>query len=186
MKRRRALIAPPSWALAMMLLLSSILIGATFAPASSASTADPITAAATAMSTSSLYVGDPSAVISNRAVVAGALDSKIKIAILPAGSGNALAIARQIGSMLDPAGNNAVTVGVVTGRLFAAASSTFRKGFAEEQASAAVQTNQPQMAVGGDHPDLTALIQDFASRVRSGPPLTSGRGDLASSGSDSS
>ena len=191
MKRRRELIAPRSWVLAMIFLLSSLLIGATIAPvasasaSASASAADPITAAATALSTSSLYVGDPSAVISNRAVVDGALDSKIKIAILPAGSGNALAIARQIGSMLDPAGNTAVTVGVVTGRLFAAASSRFREGYAEDQASAAVQTNARQLTGGGDHPDLTALIQDFASRVRSGPPLTSGRGDLASSGSDS-
>ncbi len=132
--------------------------------------ADPVSDAVAALGGSNLYVGDPAAQLDQNAV-RNALDPTIKIAVLPASAGEPGILATQIGRDLDPSGS--LTVGVVAGRTFSAASSKYRAGYAAAQARAAVADNKSQLQAGGDHPDLTAMLTDFAHRMQSGP-LVSG------------
>jgi hypothetical protein len=125
--------------------------------------------AATALQSSSLYVADPAAVISDKSGVEAALPTWMKVAVLPAGAGSASQLATDIGGDLDPTGSKHLVVAVVAGRTFGAGSSAYCAGYAESQATAAVSDNETQLKAGGDHPDLTALIEDFAKRAATGP-----------------
>src|SRR5215831_10025461 len=86
------------------------------APAASAS---PVDDAISKLQSDNLYIGDPAAKLDEPAV-RSALPSDVKIAILPANSGDATTLAKQIGEALDPSGQRLV-VGVVAGRHFSAA-----------------------------------------------------------------
>jgi LPXTG-motif cell wall-anchored protein len=145
--------------------------------------ADPASDAAAALASTNLYVGDPQAQL-DRNAVNDALNSSIKIAILPSGSGSAGVLAAQIGRTLDPDGTKHITVGVVVGRTFDAASSKYERGYASAQAKKAVDANRAELTRGGDHPDLTTMLQDFARNVQSGP-LVSGGSNGSSDGSSS-
>ena len=147
---------------------------------------DVITPAVTALTSSNLYVGDPDAKL-DAATVNGALSSALKIAILPAGAGNATTLANQIGLGLDPNQTTPVTVGVVVGRTFSAASSAYCASWAPNQAAAAVTANQSALKAGGDHPDLTQLIVTFARDVQGGALAhTSACGKASGTGSTAS
>ncbi len=139
------------------------------APSASAASTDVITPAVSALSSANLYVSPESQAVLDQATVNGALNSQLKIAVLPAGAGNATTLATQIGVGLDPNNSTSVTVGVVVGNTFSAASSTYCAGWAPAQAKAAVADNAAQLKAGGDHPDLTKLIVDFARKVQTGP-----------------
>ena len=78
-------------------------------------------------------------------------------------------LAQQIGARLDPSGSLGLVVAVVSGRSFGAASSRYCAGYAEAKAAQAVSDHSAQLKAGGDHPDLTSLIIDFGSLVKSGP-----------------
>ena len=173
--RRLGVMAGAAGAVAAALLSTAFLL----APNASA---DPAGDAASALASSNLYVGDPQANL-NRSAVNSALSNTIKVAILPSNSGSAGALAAQIGRTLDPNGTKHITVGVVVGRTFDAASSKYQAGYASQQAAKAVNANKAQLTLGGDHPDLTAMLQDFARNVQTGP-LVSG-GSNGSSGSSS-
>ena len=174
----RALVAATVLAAA---LVPALMIG----PQAAGATTDYVTAAADGLQSQSLYVGDTAAKL-DTATVQGALNSQLKIAVLPAGAGNPTTLANQIGLRLDPNSSNRITVGVVVGRSFSAGSSAYCAGWAPDQATAAVADNKAALQAGGDHPDLTALIQDFARKVQTGP--TAGTSDCpkAASGSSSS
>jgi hypothetical protein len=149
----------------MLALAAGIVLAA---PNATAATDAPAATAATALASSNLYLGDKDAKI-DQSVVNGALGSQLKMAVLPAGSGNATTIANDIGNRLDPDGTGHVTVGVVVGNTFSAGSSTYCAGWAPSQAKAAVTDNEVALKSGGSHPDLTALIVDFARKVQAGP-----------------
>ena len=156
--------------------------------------ADPVSDSAAHLASSSLYVGDKSAVVKDQSAVLGVLTPQIKIAILPADAGDAGTLANEIGARLDTSRTLHITIGVVVGRRFSAGSSAFCAGYAPEQAKEAVADNKAQLQAGGDHPDLTALIEDFARRVQTGPlantsacgPASSGKSATTSSGSSGS
>jgi hypothetical protein len=147
--------------------------------------ADPAGDAASALQSSNLYVGDPQARL-NQSAVRSALNSSIKIAVLPSDAGSAGALAAQIGRTLDPNGTKHITVGVVAGRTFDAASSKYERGYASAQAKKAVDANRAQLVQGGDHPELTATLQDFATYVQAGPLVSSGSNRSSGSSGDSS
>jgi hypothetical protein len=146
--------------------------------------ADTVSDAVTGLTSANLYVGDSDAKLDKDTVTA-ALAANVKIAVLPASAGDATSLANQIGRQLDPNSTSKLVIGVFAGRSFSAASSAYCSGYASSQAKAAVNAHKSALQAGGDHPDLTATIQDFASRVRTGPALGSSSCSGSGSGSGS-
>jgi hypothetical protein len=154
--------------------------GVLAAPGASADTASDAVAALQA--NPPIYVGDTGAVISNATVIA-ALPTFARIAIVAAGSASPERLAEQIGKGLDPSGSQRLVVAVVSGRSFGAVSSRYCGGYAEAKAEQAVNDHVDQLKAGGDHPDLTSLVNDFGNLMQSGPAAnTSACG--SASGSD--
>ena len=111
-----------------------------------------------------------------------ALNSSIKIAVLPSDAGSAGLLAVKIGAAVDP--GNRLTVGVFVGRTFNAASSELCAGRAGQLASKAVADNRGQLQSNGD---LTETIKDFADLVEAAPKGCSGRsGSGGETGEDTS
>jgi hypothetical protein len=150
MMRFRALAAGSIAALAFLL--------ATAGPAA----ADPASDAEVQLKTSNLYVADGAAKLDQNTVNA-ALNDTIKIAIFRAGTGDAGALAEQIGKAL---GRDDQTVGVFVGHNFNARSSALCSGRAGALAAQAVNANKSQLQQDGD---LTKTIIEFASLVKTAP-----------------
>ncbi|MEO6504068.1 MAG: hypothetical protein ABIQ09_19440 [Jatrophihabitantaceae bacterium] len=117
-----------------------------------------------------LYVDSEADPKLDRGDAESALNSSIKIAVLPTGSGDPGQLAKQIGQAVE-AGEK-LTVGVFVGRTFNAASSELCAGRAGQLARRAVQDNLRQLQSNGD---LTETIKDFADLVDAAPKCTGGR-----------
>ena len=111
-----------------------------------------------------LYVDPAADAKLDRDAAGSALNSRIKIAVLPSNAGNAGLLAIKIGAAVDP--GNRLTVGVFVGRTFNAASSELCAGRAGQLASRAVADNRAQLQSNGD---LTETIKDFADLVDAAP-----------------
>jgi hypothetical protein len=166
--------SPPRWLrprAEAFLLLACLGAVTVFTPYPAGAVDSAVVTAANALTLSPLYVGEPATSVVNQAAVLGSLTPQIRIAVLPAGAGQPTALASEIGHALDPRGISRLTVGVAVGSEFGAASSAYCAGYAGQQAAAAVTEHETQLAAGGGHPDLTSLIEDFARRAQTGPPV---------------
>jgi hypothetical protein len=163
---------------ALTALVAVLALTLASAPAASADTASD---AVTGLQTNPpMYVGDTDAVISKTTVIAG-LPKFVRVAIMTSSnSGTVTALARQIGVQLDPNGSQGLVVAVVAGNSFGAASSRYCSGFAATKAAQAVSDHKSQLEAGGDHPDLTALVNDFGNLVESGPLASTCTGGTSS------
>jgi hypothetical protein len=132
--------------------------------------ADAVDDAVTALRSDPVYVapGVDTPGIDQDAVRSAIGSRKIKIAVLPAAdygtTGKAYDAATQIGRTLSP--DQPLTVGVVSGRSFNAASSALCAGAASNAAKAAVDATRTTLQREND---VTATLRDFASRVDSAP-----------------
>jgi LPXTG-motif cell wall-anchored protein len=111
-----------------------------------------------------LYVDPAAGAKVDEGAARSALNSSIKIAVLPSDAGNAGQLAAQIGSAVD--NGSPLTVAVFVGRTFNAASSDLCRGRASQLASRAVADNRDQLRSNGD---LTETIKDFADLVDAAP-----------------
>lgn len=130
----------------------------------------------------------------DQAAVTSAIGSRpIKIAVLPAddygSSSRSFDAAERIGRALAP--DSPLTVGVVAGRVFNAASSALCSGAASTAAEASVAATREVLQRDND---VTSTIQDFAGRVDEAPAATSeacrqssagGTNDISAADSDS-
>ncbi|MEO7260532.1 MAG: LPXTG cell wall anchor domain-containing protein [Jatrophihabitantaceae bacterium] len=135
--------------------------------------------AISSLRSSNLYVDRTAGAKLDQDEAGSALNSKIKIAVLPTGSGDAGQLAARIGQDVDTGGK--LTVGVFVGRNFNAASSELCAGRASQLASRAVEANRSQLRSGSD---LTETIKDFADLVDAAPKGCS-NGSGGSGGDDS-
>jgi LPXTG-motif cell wall-anchored protein len=134
------------------------------APAGAVTTSDAVAA----LRGDNLYVGDPSAKL-DQSGARSSLHGAVKVAVLPSGTGDARALAVEIGQGLG----GRVTVGVFEGRSFSAASNLLCAGRAGTLAGQAVSENRSQLQSDGD---LTNTIKSFASLVSSAQPCSAGSG----------
>ena len=95
------------------------------------------------LQSSNLYVDPAAGAKLDQDAVSSALSSTIKIAVLPADSGDAGVLAIKIGEAVDP--GTRLTMGVFVGRTFNAASSSLCTGRAGQLASRAVADNRDQL-----------------------------------------
>lgn len=168
------------------LIIASVTCGLLlFAAPPQAVASTPVDDAERVLSTDSLYV-DPGVqgVNIDRAQVRSAIPGGVKIAVLPTDVGSPSSVATQIGRTLDPTGQG-LTVGVFTANTssyaFGAASSAYCEGYADAKAGAAEAANRTQLR---QTHDITALLQDFARSVATGPKAnTSACGAAAGGGS---
>ncbi|HEV2888138.1 MAG TPA: LPXTG cell wall anchor domain-containing protein, partial [Jatrophihabitans sp.] len=128
---------------------------------------------------SNLYVDPAAGAKLDEGDARSALSSTIKIAVLPAGAGDAGRLASQIGQAIDP--GSRLTVGVFVGRTFNAASSALCRGRAGQLASRAVADNRDQLRSDSD---LTETIKDFADLVEAAPTCSNSSGGSGSDNSD--
>ncbi|CAA9264276.1 MAG: hypothetical protein AVDCRST_MAG41-2559, partial [uncultured Corynebacteriales bacterium] len=135
--------------------------------------ADAVDDAVAALRTGSVYV-DPGATepgIDEAAVTAAIASRQVKIAVLPAddygSTSQTFDAAERIGRALAP--NSPLTVGVVAGRSFNAASSALCAGAASTAAEASV--NATRTVLQRDN-DVTATLRDFAARLDDAPPAS--------------
>jgi hypothetical protein len=141
--------------------------------------ADEVSDAITALRNGPVYVAPGAAEVDANAVSDAIGDQSVKIAVLPEVNGSAYDIAIDIGRTLG----GSITVGVVEGNNFNAASSAYCEGFASVQARDATRAHQQQLDT--DDPDLTAMLVDFVGRVDTGPAAnTSACGAAAGGGGD--
>ncbi len=113
---------------------------------------------------SNLYVDPAAGAKLDQDAASSALNSTIKIAVLPADAGDAGQLAVKIGEAVDP--GSRLTMGVFVGRTFNAASSALCAGRAGQLASRAVADNRSQLQSDSD---LTETIKDFADLVNAAP-----------------
>jgi hypothetical protein len=172
-----------------MMRIRSVLVGAvavvgllfvTAAPAS----ADVVSDSVTSLQSGNLYVAkDATAVTIDQASAAAALDSSVRIAVLPDSAGDAATLAQQIGEKLG----GTVTVGVFVGHTFNARSNALCSGAAGSAATKAVADTRATLTANND---ITATIQDFAKLVAGAPKVgscgSSGTGTTADTKSSSS
>ena len=139
-----------------------------------AAVADPVDDAIEALRSGPVYVapGVDAPGIDEAAVRAAIGTRPIKIAVLPGedyGSNpSAYDAALSIGRTLSP--EAPLTVGVVAGRAFSAASSALCQGAASNAAKSAVDANR---AVLQQRNDVTSALQDFVGLVDAAPPADS-------------
>ncbi|HST65740.1 MAG TPA: hypothetical protein VLM05_11180 [Mycobacteriales bacterium] len=173
--------------------LGSSLVMFLGAPAAHADGADD---AISALQSASVYVAPGAKTPSiDEAEVQSAIGSKpIKIAVLPAADygtpAKAFAAAEKIGKALAP--TSPLTVGVVSGRAFNAASSAYCSGVASTVAGDAVEANKKVLQ---DTNDVTSTLQAFVTGLQSRPlsgsaacqgSSANGKSDIAASGSSGS
>ncbi|MDQ1738512.1 MAG: hypothetical protein QOE53_164, partial [Pseudonocardiales bacterium] len=120
--------------------------------------------AISALRSADLYVDPAAGAKVDQDAARSALNSSIKIAVLPSDAGSAGQLAAQIGAAVD--NGSRLTVGVFVGRTFNAASSELCAGRAGQLASRAVADNRDQLRSDGD---LTKTIKDFADLVDAAP-----------------
>jgi LPXTG-motif cell wall-anchored protein len=139
-----------------------------------AAVADPVDDAVEELRSATVYVapGVDSPGIDEAAVRAAIGDRPIKIAVLPGeGYGSnpkAYAAALSIGQTLSP--EAPLTVGVVAGRSFSAASSALCQGAASNAAKSAVDANRPDLQ---QRNDVTSALRDFVGLVAAAPAANS-------------
>jgi len=132
--------------------------------------ADAVDDAVTALKTSSVYVapGVTTPSIDEAAVQSGIGSQPIKIAVLPADdygtTAKAFAAAQKIGNDIAP--DTPLTVAVVAGRAFNAASSTYCSGAASSVARDAVEANKKTLQTTND---VTSTVRAFVTGLRSRP-----------------
>jgi LPXTG-motif cell wall-anchored protein len=140
--------------------------------------------AITSLKSSDLYVDPAAGAKLDEDAARSALNSSIKIAVLPSDAGNPGQLAARIGQDVD--NGNRLTVGVFVGRTFNAASSELCAGRASQLASKAVADNRTQLR---SNSDLTETIKDFADLVEAAPKGCSngsGGSDGGDTGEDTS
>ena len=120
--------------------------------------------AISSLQSGNLYVDPAAGAALDQDEARSALNSSIKIAVLPSDAGDAGQLARRIGQAVDT--GNRLTVGVFVGRTFNAASSDLCAGRAGQLASKAVADNRDQLR---SNSDLTETIKDFADLVDAAP-----------------
>jgi hypothetical protein len=129
--------------------------------------ADPSDAAVSALKTSSIYVGAARPTI-KRAALTGDTLRGIKVAIVPNGGPNPVAVARSIGSRLDP-DSKGLTVLVFEGRSFGAASSAYCGVGGVIQDAVARDRGDLKST-----DDVTSTVADFAAALRKAPSAAQG------------
>ncbi|HEX8766780.1 MAG TPA: hypothetical protein VF714_00325, partial [Jatrophihabitans sp.] len=134
-------------------LLAVALLGMLLGTAAPA--AADVDEAISSLKSANLYVDPAAGAKLDEDAVRSALNSSIKIAVLPSDAGNAGRLAAQIGQAVDTRGR--LTVGVFVGRNFNAASSELCAGRASQLASKAVASNRSQLQ---SNSDLTETIKD--------------------------
>ncbi len=157
--------------------------------------ADEVDDAVTALKTSSVYVapGVTTPKIDQAAVQAAIGSQPIKIAVLSSDNygsvSKAFDAAKQIGGTIAP--NAPLTVGVVAGRSFSAASSAYCSGSASTVAKDAIDANRTTLQ---RTEDVTSTIQAFVTGLQSRPVSGSascqgssanGQSDIGAASSDS-
>ena len=138
-----------------------------------AARADAVDDAISALRSEPVYVapGVDSPGIDEAAVRAAIGSRPIKIAVLPDDYGSnpeAYDAALTIGRTLSP--DDPLTVGVVSGRSFSAASRALCVGAASNAAKSAVDANRADLQ---QRNDVTATLRDFVARVDAAPAATS-------------
>ena len=134
-----------------------------------------VPAAITALSSANLYVDSSAGAVLDQSAASAALNSSIKIAVLPSSAGTAGTLARQIGEAIG----GKVTVGVFVGKTFDAQSNALCAGRASALAKKAVADNLSQLKSDND---LTNTIKGFASLVNSAGDCNAGSTGATSSG----
>ena len=148
-----------------------------------AALADPVQDAISALRSGSVYVapGVDSPRIDVAAVQQAIGNRPIKIAVLPqddfGSSPKAYDAALQIGSTLSP--KEPLTVGVVSGHSFNAASSALCQGAASNAAKSAVDANRAELQRTND---VTAALRSFVGLVEAAPPAKSAACGQSSAG----
>jgi hypothetical protein len=149
----------------LLIAVSAVLVASLSVAAPAA--ADPLDDAVAALRSSSVYAGAPSPKI-EPAKLGGDTLSGIKVAILPTGGPNALAVARSIGERLDSS-STGLTVLVFEGTSYGAASTArCNVGTAIDDA---VNSNRSQLRSSDD---VTVTVADFAANVRRQPSASGG------------
>jgi hypothetical protein len=153
--------------------------------------ADAVDDAVDGLRSASVYVApgvtDPK--IDVEAVTRAIGSRPIKIAVLPAegldSTSKAFSAAQQIGETLAPDPSSPLTVGVVAGHNFNAASTQYCAGSASAVAKDAVDANRTELA---DTKDVTRMLQSFVTGLQSRPLAHSAacQGSSAGGGSDAS
>jgi uncharacterized membrane protein YgcG len=131
----------------------------------SSAAADPADDAVSALRSASVYVGAKTPTIDKSAVgdLAG-----IKVAVMPTGGPDPVAVAREIGGRLDPDGNG-LTVLVFEGRSYGAASSAYCG--VGTVLNEVVDRERPHLRATDD---VTSTVSEFATAVRQQPNASNG------------
>ena len=159
---------------APLLIVIALLLGLGLAAPASADT----DAAIAALSSANLYVDPSAGATLDQASARAALNSSVKIAVLPDDAGDASSLAVTIGSSLP----GDITVGVFVGHTFSAGSNRLCAGQAASYAKKSVTDNQSQLRSDND---LTATITEFAAKVRAASSCKSGSSDTQTGSSTS-
>jgi hypothetical protein len=154
-------------------LVAAVLGGMMLAPVAGA---DPADTAIAALRTRPIYAGASSPTIDQGSFSASSLNG-FKVAIVPTGGPDPVAVAQRIGSALDPK-SNGLTVLVFEGTSYGAASSSHCA--IKASIDSAVQQNLDTLKSTNN---VTSTVSSFVSKVNSSPSSSNGCAGSGSAGS---